>query len=276
MRYAFRRFVPPGGFYHLARVQYQPGQRCEVHDHDFSELFFIEAGRGIHRINGRTVELNIGDLIWIRPEDRHGFSTPRRQSFTMVNLAFANDTVEQLKQRYFDEAAWPAAGDAMPATWQLDEAALRRVRDWIAELSRPTQRRIDLDLFLLQVLRLVDAPTAPDEAGPQPQWLRDAVAAFTEADDLTGGTSALVDLTGKSPEHVNRTVRKCFDQTTSELVNTIRLDRAAHLLRMTGRPIIHVAHEAGFENLGYFYRRFGERFGTTPRKFRTAAHAVAR
>jgi len=276
MRYPFRRFVKPGGFYHLARVQYQPGQRCEVHDHDFSEVLFIEAGRGVHRINGRTVELNVGDLVWIRPADRHGFSTPRGQSFTMVNLAFARRTVDDLKQRYFDDTNWPAGGDAMPATWQLDESALRRLRDWAAELSRPTQRRIDLDLFLLNVLRLVDDQNPRHEAGPHPQWLRDALAAFAAADDLTRGTSALVELTGKSPEHVNRTIRKCFDQTTSELVNTVRLDRAAHLLRMTGRPIIDVAYEAGFANLGYFYRRFSERFGTTPRRFRAAAHAVAR
>ena len=276
MRYLFCNFVPPGGFYHLARVQYQPGQRCEVHDHDFAELFFIEAGQGVHRINGRTVELNVGDLVWIRPDDRHGFSTPRGQSFTMVNLAFATTTVDDLAQRYFNDAPWPAAGNAMPASWQLDESALRQLRDGTAELSRPTQRQIDLDVFLLNVLRRVDDQTARDETSPQPQWLRDAVAAFTEADDLTGGTSALVELAGKSPEHVSRTVRKCFDQTTSELVNTVRLDRAAHLLRMTGRPIIDVAYEAGFENLGYFYRRFGERFGTTPRKFRAAAHAVAR
>ena len=194
----------------------------------------------------------------------------------MVNLAFDTTTVDQLKHRYFKTTPWPAAGDAMPASWSLDETALRRLRDGAAELSRPVQRRIDLDLFLLNVLRLLDDQAPRDETDPQPQWLRDALAAFASADDLTGGTSALVELAGKSPEHVSRTIRKCFDQTTSERVNTVRLDRAAHLLRMTGRPIIDVAYDAGFENLGYFYRRFKERFSTTPRRFRAAAHAVAR
>jgi len=282
MRYRLSSFVRPGGHYHVARVDYAIRGVCELHTHDFAELFFIEDGRGWHHINGRRVALDRGDLVLIRPDDEHGFTTPRGGGFTMVNLAFAAEAVDHLRQRYFDDdPTWPGAGGSeLPASWRLDDGTLRRVSDRSLPLSMTgTQRRIDLESFLLDVLAIVTAPgsvAADDPKSPQPQWLRDATAAFAAGDDLAGGPAALAELAGKSTEHVNRTVRRCMGQTATDLVNTIRLDRAAHLLRMTGRPILTVALDAGYDNLGYFYRRFKQRFGVTPRAYRQAAQAVAR
>jgi len=275
MRYPLSRFVPPGSSYHIARVEYRRGDACELHTHDFAELFVIEAGRGVHLINGRRIALAAGDLVLIRPDDCHGFRSPRGGGFTMLNIAFERKVIHHLRDRYFDGAAdWPGGGAAMPATWPLDTTQLRQVTALSTRLSQHNQRLIDLESFLIDVLRLVTARQTIGHA--QPQWLCDAINRFTEADDLSGGVGALVELTGRSIEHVNRTVRQTLSQTTTELVNTIRLDRASHLLRMTGRPIVEVAFDCGFENLGYFYRRFKQRFGQTPRLCRLAAQAVAR
>jgi len=86
----------------------------------------------------------------------------------------------------------------------------------------------------------------------------------------------MAELCGRSVEHLNRTVRQHFDCTTTQLINRLRLDRAARLLRLTNTPIAAVALDCGFDNLGYFYRRFGERFNQTPRAFRQKAQSVLR
>lgn len=55
----------------------------------------------------------------------------------------------------------------------------------------------------------------------------------------------------------------------SYLVN-YRLKRAAKLLSSTDGSIYSVARDTGFENVGYFCRRFKELFGVTPGEYRKA------
>lgn len=276
MRYRLAYFLDPGECYHLARAEYRAARTCECHDHDFAELFYIEAGHGVHLINDLTVPLQVGDMVLIRPRDYHGFRATRGRRFTMVNLAFHRNLLTHIRRRYFDGSPhWPGAGDALPAAWRLDDAGLSRIAEWASSLSMSQQRRIDLESFLLNVFRLVTR-TGSNSHDDQPDWLRDAITSFTHQADLSGGPSSLATLAGRSPEHVNRTVRRFTGRTTTELINDIRLNRAAHLLRMTDQPIIDIAMDAGFDNLGYFYRRFRNRFATTPRRFRAAAQAPVR
>lgn len=273
-RLRLREYVPPGGHYHVARVIRRGGGDPGLHTHDFSELFFIDAGHCIHLINDQRVELTAGDVVLTRPDDCHGFRAPRGGEFVMVNVAFHQRVIDHLQQRYFaNRSNWPGAGATLPATWRIDEHDRHRLNRLTQPLSLRQQELIHLDCFLLNVLQMVTA-TREVPGNIAPSWLHEAIAAYTAGDDLTGGVTAFADLAGKSPEHVNRTVRRTMGQTSTTLINTIRLNRAAHLLRMTDRPIIHVAHDCGFENVGYFYRCFREQFHTTPRKYRLTAHAI--
>jgi AraC family cel operon transcriptional repressor len=73
---------------------------------------------------------------------------------------------------------------------------------------------------------------------------------------------------------VNRTVRRCGGQTATDVVNGLRLERAALRLRMTTDGILDVALDCGFGNLGHFYRCFRGRFGMTPKAYRLAGRAT--
>ena len=51
-------------------------------------------------------------------------------------------------------------------------------------------------------------------------------------------------------------------------VEAQRLGHAASLLRNTDRPVEEVAHEVGYENLTFFYRKFREAYGLAPAEYR--------
>ncbi len=55
-----------------------------------------------------------------------------------------------------------------------------------------------------------------------------------------------------------------------------RMKHAARDLRMTSKPLIDVAMDAGYQNLGYFYRILGRHLGTTPRRCRLTRQATLR
>jgi len=269
------RFVGPDEQFHLARCDYAPGRRVGMHRHDFTELFWVIAGRGRHQVNGVDQKLATGMVVLVRPDDCHALAAGAGERFAIFNLAFRTETARFLQTRYFGGEAWPWTGGATPATYRLDRPSLERWNRDAHRLADAPQTRLALEAFLLGAIESLTDPAPAGAAGP-PDWLTRAIHDMDQPDKLREGARALARLADRSAEHVNRTVRRCYDCTATELVNDLRLNRAARLLRMTDLAIPDVAARAGYDNLGYFYRRFARRYETTPRRFRLDAQAVAR
>jgi AraC family cel operon transcriptional repressor len=246
-----------------------------LHTHDFAEVFWIERGRGTHLINGRRVPLDAGCVVLMRPDDEHTFIGVGAQPLTLVNVAFDTDTLGHLRRRYFARPApWPWAGDALPTMVRFNSVWIDELSAAAERLPATHQRQLDLDVFLLALLQRM-SPVRHGGAAALPTWLHDAVESLRSEPDLSEGPLALARLADRSLDHVNRTVQRYLCKTATDLVNDIRLERAAERLRMTQRAIIQIADESGFNNLGYFYRVFTARYGVTPRRYRLAAQAVA-
>ncbi|MEM6283711.1 MAG: AraC family ligand binding domain-containing protein [Chloroflexota bacterium] len=63
-----------------------------LHYHDFFEIFLIAKGTINHHVNGETVLLSEGHLVFIRPADTHCFSQHERQNCELLNIAFLQAT----------------------------------------------------------------------------------------------------------------------------------------------------------------------------------------
>lgn len=277
LRLRLRDFMPRGSHFHIARGVYASNAERRLHTHDFAEVCWIESGEGFHLVNGERAPLRGGALLLIRPNDAHDFQGGRGEPLTLVNVAFKRAVLNDLRRRYFSDGGFPWHAERLPHAARLDRAALARINEAAERLTQAPQTRLSLDRFLITVLDEVAQPRRPEEAADLPPWLAEAVRRF--ADDphlLPGGVPALAALAGRSPAHVNRTFRRHSGRTTTEIVNRLRLDRAALELRLTSKAILAIAIDCGMPNLGYFYRRFGERFGTTPRRYRLRQQAVLR
>lgn len=276
-RYRLGRFIPRGGCYHIARTAYTRRDTCALHRHDFAEVFWVERGQALHHVNGRRQVLDAGSVVLIRPDDAHALRAATAGGFTLVNVAFSARTVDFIRQRYFDDSpTWIGAGGATPATWTLPPAAVPTLAERAERLSMASQHRLDLECFLLRLFQLLRDSDGGAVGGARPDWLGQAVARFTDREDFTGGPTSLAEDAGCTVAHLNRVVRHHYGVTTTELINQVRLERAAHRLRMRDDPIAQVALACGFDNLGYFYRRFTQRFGVTPRRYRLAGQAPMR
>lgn len=277
-RLLLRSFVPRGSFFHVGVTQFrQDGRALSMHTHDFSEVFLITAGCGLHLINGAKWTLETGDLCMIRPSDAHGFRAADHEGFSLVNVAFESAAVTYLQKRYFPRVVGrPWRAGAMPAVFRLAPDQVALMHAWVSELSMTRQTRLELDRFLLNVASLTRARRISGPTASLPEWLADAVEQFGTEHHMAGGPTELARLAGRCPEHVNRVVRRCLGQTTTDLVNEVRLLYAARHLRMTRRSIIDIVSDCGLENLAYFYRLFRKRFGMTPRQFRLRGEAAMR
>lgn len=71
-----------------------------------------------------------------------------------------------------------------------------------------------------------------------------------------------------SPSHFSRQFRKHFGQSFTDLLNRMRIDRAAELLAGTDRPLSVIGLECGFADQSYFTKVFRRHRGSTPSEFR--------
>lgn len=269
-----RDFLAESSAYHVARTTFRPGHRVQPHTHDFAELFWIERGTGLHLVNGESRPLAHGDLVLVRPEDAHSFQARGADGLTQVNVAFERATHDFLRERYFVGGEWPWSGARTPACFRLDDVQLTRLGELSALLFAGPPTRLVLERFLLELLHELIAPRHEEALPP---WLTDALRRFAaDPHALAQGVPALAALAGRTREHVSRVVRARTGRTATELVNEIRLDRAAADLRLTDAPIAAIAVDCGVANLSHFYRLFRARFGLPPRRYRLRHQGLIR
>ncbi len=263
-----------GGPLHIARHLFASGTGFSLHHHEFAEVFWIESGALRHTINGQVEDLRVGHLACVRPQDHHQGEVLGDRPASWINVSFPLGPLDGLAARY-GAGEWPWAASGDPRTVAIGSEALERLRQWTSVLAAPNPRRLDLESFLLDVARLVAGAAESPAADGLPNWLRDALPVFTDPRHLPGGVPRLAKLADRSIAYLNRVVRSAQGRTATDLVTELRLDWAANQLRLSNRPIADIATSAGLPNLGHFYRRFQQRFGTTPRRYRVTAWGTA-
>lgn len=71
-----------------------------------------------------------------------------------------------------------------------------------------------------------------------------------------------------SPFHLERTFTQVTGETPRQLLERIRIDKAAYLLRTTHMSNLTICYEVGFQTPSNFYRVFRQVKGCTPNTYR--------
>lgn len=266
----WKHLIRDGTAYHAAYVSRSDGGGWATHTHDFYEVFWIDSGRGLHRLPNRIQPLAPGLLCFIRPSDVHGFqAVASSEPFALINVAFSAPAWKELRDRYslggpfFDETS------AEAPFLRLEGESSRAAGRLFQEVVRAPRQALTRDAFLLALaVRFTPQPVEPGwlEA---PAWLRRGLQDFIrETSSLEDGPARLAQRCGCSSAHLARTMTATLAVTPSAWIQQQRLGRAARLLESTGFSIAEVAQESGFGNLSHFHRRFREAFHETPLQYR--------
>lgn len=76
---------------------------------------------------------------------------------------------------------------------------------------------------------------------------------------------------GVPPRQVSQAINRRMGMSFSDLLNTVRIDAARHLLADPDgqdRPVIDIAYEVGFRSKSNFHRAFKQQTEMTPSEFR--------
>ncbi|MFC5407275.1 helix-turn-helix domain-containing protein [Cohnella soli] len=250
-----------------------------IHTHDFYEFFVIVEGATYHCINGRKEIAREGALVFMRPHDIHYYEQLPDTDCRLINLSFYEHTLTDLFAYLgtgFPKESFLSSPD--PVTVQLSRQEKLLLQERLEKLSRIPQQekqrfRTELRSILAEVYGRYLLHSVVLERDTKPMWFADLILEMNKPERFLEGLSAMVRLSGKSHAHLCRVFKQWENQTPQAYLNRAKLQYAENLLLRSSRNVLDIALEAGFGNLGHFYKSFKAMFGNTPQQHRKLYHA---
>lgn len=267
--------------YHLSEGK---SQAQLEHCHSFFEFFITLSDNIVHIVNGTTQILVEGTLVFIRPSDVHHYVYLPNVKQKYVNLSFRSEVAEDLFKYLKVDGAIDIneiLNAKIPPAKILRRCDKERLLSMVEEFnpinhtSSPSMR-LKFRMFLLDVMATYFS--TDDTSGNStsvPKWMTNLMHQMEKHENFSVGLPKMVELSGRTREHVSRCVKKYLGMTTSEYIGELRLTYAANLLMNTDIRIIDICYESGFASIDYFGKQFKAKYGITPRQFRSNVRVKA-
>lgn len=236
-------------------------QGYTAHWHEFYEMEYVVSGSGTHTINGESHTISPHTLYFLTPTDIHSITNPDR--LHIINIGFTEDWIA-------DELYTDLVGACMLRGF-YERPALRMLKEYESTGEHKSLAlRLQLNALLVTVGR--NQPVQDNAAADHwPPQLRKALSIiqlhFREDLEL----SELAREAGFSAGYLSKVFHDAMGVTFKEYVNSLRLQYAAKLLRLTGLPVSEVCHTCGYNSMPNFLRAFKGKFAASPGQYRRKA-----
>ena len=238
----------------LAIKSADPDRGVERHTHEDAHFILLLDGHYVSAARGAEVLRAEPALIFNPPGTTHRDTFPDRQGrFLGISLSAAR----------FAEVAQVGATLARPERiWEPAALALaHRVARAAVTSSRLAIEGacVDLAASFVRGLR--------DERRPS-RWLALAREVLHDRAHDALGIAEVAAAAGVHPVHLARAFRRFYGCAPAAYVRTVRVERAARMLRSSTASIADVAATCGFVDQSHLTRAFAAAIGTTPAAYR--------
>ena len=245
------------------------------HSHNYYELFMVLKGEVCHIINNEEQLLSEGQLLFIRDFDVHDYKSGDGNYFEFLNLAFSKETFAQmlhfLGPGYPSDALLSSPFPPIACLSPREKESLVYNFIDLSQHSDPDYIRFKARTLLVSIFsRFFYNYT--EHKNDVPAWLESTCEKMKHPQNFIAGIDRLFLLSGKSREHVARSLRQYYQTTPTEFVSSLRLEHAAKLLLISNLQVTDICYECGFDNLSWFYKSFAKKYGVTPAEYRKRVH----
>lgn len=252
------------------------------HRHNYVEVIYMCQGTTTHYIDGNEVVLEPGDLLFLNQNSEQEILPAGEADIAVnfiilpefFNMAFSmmgteENTLkeflvgtlcgknEQTSYLYFHVA------DVLPIQNLVENMV------WTIFYDMGNKRscnQITMGLLLLQLLNYMDKmETGSSRFDTE---LTGNVLNYIEEHYKDGSLSELAELMNYDLYWLSREIKKRTGKTYKELLQAKRMSQAVYLLTSSRLPIADIIESVGYDNTSYFYRKFRERYGVSPKEYR--------
>jgi len=253
------------------------------HEHDFVEMMYVCSGQVKHIVNGQPVTLNVGDVLVLGRGSRHAICMTEEQDIGL-NLIISIDFFESLLPRLRQMSSFPdTLFDRLLDGRENSFAVFRTnevlpIENLMESLIYSVVNEKMTDSFVLQqslsllLAYLADSPEilhTETVRNTYEERLRRRLAEYLRNAYRSATLEEASTLLGFSPSYLCRWIRQHQNTTFKALLADERFSVAQKLLLNTDYSVEAIIEHVGYENRSYFHKQFRQRFGTTPKRYRT-------
>jgi AraC-like DNA-binding protein len=176
----------------------------------------------------------------------------------------ASDSPQYLYVHF--SADWVDAPDALDYCGSFDVESLFELMTRIDAASHRNELYSELQYLFLRLLLLL-------RKKPEKTLLADELSRFVEKNiTSTLSLSDICEAFHYSKNYIIRIFNEELGTSPIQYINEMKLNRAMYLLETTSRPVGEIATECGYADYPYFYKRFVQKNGVSPLKWRKQMH----
>lgn len=254
------------------------------HKHDYIEIIYMCSGKTAHWINEDTrIVLGEGELLFLNQHAFHAIDAAGENDIAinfMILPEFFDVAFSMLKGE--SELRNFIIGSLMQDTGRADYLHFK-VADvlpvqnlvenmvWSLLMEQGHGRNIDqttMGLLFLYLMNYTEKIEQHNEAQRESMLVMTALR-YIEDNYCHASLTGLADELGMSLSQLSRLIKQNTGSTFKELLQKKRLNKAVQLLVETKLSVSDIIAGVGYDNASYFFRIFKERYGMSPKEYRS-------
>jgi len=245
-----------------------------LHKHMYYELFITRNCDLLHYVNGKEFLVKSNTLVFIRPDDIHRFQIPDGSNTQLINITFTRSVASELFGYIGDAIPIDALlNSELPPTAYLSDQDTQQIwsyLEYINTISRDDVKRCKLEykILLFEIFTKHFSQAVTKTSKDIPVWLKNTCRMMQHDKNFIYGFPKMVELCGRSPEHLCRSMKRYYGITPTEYIENLRLSYAVNMLLNSGMSVLDICFESGFQNVSWFNSLFKKKHGMSPSKFR--------
>jgi AraC family cel operon transcriptional repressor len=245
-----------------------------IHCHDYFEFQFFPLHNITMCINNEERMYPKGTLIFIRPDDCHDILNTQLKQLDYFHLAFTQNLAHSVfgfLTKEFESDKLLSCSE--PPYLVLNEIESEELANKLSSLYsiNPVNRgkRIAYIRYLLthMFVNYFSGEHFTVDAGI-PAWLSNSCREMTKLDNFSIGLTRMVEISGKTQEHLTRAMTKYMSIAPSTFINNQRLTYIANGLISSNDSIQNLSFRSGFLNVTYMNALFKKKYAISPSMFR--------
>lgn len=264
--------------------RFMPHSKTQLHTHDYIELAYIVEGKFRQTIMGKDILFKKGEICLIDRNCPHQDFLAEENSIVLF-IGLANNI--------FDEVMVQNIEEETILNFLQTASVKQKNRNQYLHFRPQNRKNEDIEKYLLRllqelemkdvasdlickgiVMRIIQHISTEYELYISNEEGKKNGVVFEEVTKYIGENYRNItvkDLAFRfhfNEDYFNRLFRKKTGGTYLEYLQEVRLRHAYRMLLTTNDSIEDIVEQVGYQNKGYFYKIFVDRYGMTPAKIR--------
>ncbi|MCI9552834.1 MAG: AraC family transcriptional regulator [Acutalibacter sp.] len=253
-----------------------------THSHNYVEIMYMCTGSTRHQIDyGLEVELEAGELLFLNQHARHQVEAAGQEdvgvNFIVLpqffDYALTMTGTENVLARLLLDGLRQGGGDQSCLHFHCGE--MRPVQNLVENLllclfAPGGGQKIAQATMGLLLMELLGSPQGLSKNTPG--YNAGVLAALGEVEDnyRDADLTRVAEELHVSLSYLSSSVKQATGKTFKDLLLEKRLRVAAGLMKSTNLPVEDIIAAVGYDNTSFFYRKFRQYYGVSPREWRKA------